>query len=101
MYLFYKAGVVLDYIEVFIAVSAQSHKMSQRNSQSDGCQSKLGSLVRHRIIAVISLVPDFRFIRSLNLHAGPFLESLVTFVRAGVGLSHVTIAHTFYESYFS
>ena len=41
----------------------------------------------------ISLVPDFRFIRSLNLHAGAFLESLVTFVRAGVGLSHVTIAH--------
>ena len=40
-----------------------------------------------------SLVPDFRFIRSLNLHAGAFLESLVTFVRAGVGLSHVTIAH--------
>ena len=41
----------------------------------------------------VSLVPDFRFIRSLNLHAGAFLESLVTFVRAGVGLSHVTIAH--------
>ena len=36
----------------------------------------------------LSLVPDFRFIRSLNLHAG-------------VGLSHVTIAHTFYKSYFS
>ena len=33
----------------------------------------------------LSLVPDFRFIRSLNLHAGAFLESLVTFVRAGVG----------------
>ena len=41
------------------------------------------------------------FIQSLNLHAGAFLESLVTFVRAGVGLSHVTIVHTFYESYFS
>ena len=40
-----------------------------------------------------SLVPDFRFIRSLNLHAGAFLESLVTFVRAGVGLSYVTITH--------
>ena len=44
-------------------------------------------------ISPISLVPDFRFIRSLNLHAGAFLESLVTFVRVGVGLSHVTIAH--------
>ena len=44
---------------------------------------------------VASLVPDFRFIRSLNLHAGAFLESLVTFVCAGVGLSHVTITHTF------
>ena len=40
-----------------------------------------------------SLVPDFQFIQSLNLHAGAFLESLVTFVRAGVGLSHVTISH--------
>ena len=58
--------------------------------------------------ALSSLVPDFRFIRSLNLHAGAFLKSLVTFVRAGVGLSHVTIAHInwyyiiiLYVSYFS
>lgn len=29
-----------------------------------------------------SLVPDFRFVRSLNLHAGALLESLVTFVRS-------------------
>ena len=32
MYLFYKAGVVLSYIEVFTAVSARSHNMSQKNS---------------------------------------------------------------------
>ena len=40
--------MVLNYIEAFIVVSDRSHKMSQRNSQSDCCQSKLGSLVRHR-----------------------------------------------------
>ena len=32
MYLFYKASMVLNYIEAFIAVSAWSHKMSQKNS---------------------------------------------------------------------
>ena len=32
MYLFYKAGVVLSYIEAFTAVSARSHNMSQKNS---------------------------------------------------------------------
>ena len=30
MYLFYKAGVVLSYIEAFTAVSARSHNMSQK-----------------------------------------------------------------------
>ena len=32
MHLFYKAGVVLNYIEAFIAVSARSHNMSQKDS---------------------------------------------------------------------
>ena len=31
-YLFYKAGAMLSYIEAFIAVSARSHNMSQKNS---------------------------------------------------------------------
>ena len=80
------------------------------NGKVTACHKTLqvSSTEMHQTLWWNSLVPDLRFIRSLNLHAGAFLESLVTFVRAGVGLLHVTIAHInwyyiiiLYVSYFS
>ena len=40
MHLFYKAGVVLNYIEAFIAVSAQSHNITVAD-QGQGLISKM------------------------------------------------------------
>ena len=48
MHLFYKAGVVLNYIEAFIAVSARSHNMnmSQKDSLPIVAEIKLSKLGR-------------------------------------------------------
>ena len=78
MYLFYKAGVVLSYIEAFTAVSARSHNMSQKNSLPIVAEIKPSKLGRSPRTATadseleMSRFVDFHQLLSIALwhHAG-------------------------------